>query len=135
MNLTEMMNQIKAIREANEDNYSFIGMRFENKERELNEICECSKNNTERADEREFPEYGTDEYNENPSFDGTSAWNLNDYEEAFRYNIKNPNSDMMKSYEQDHCYIIAGNYSCNGDDGLDDNEVVIEDAKVIAIIF
>ena len=130
-----MMNQIKAIHEANKDNYNFIGMRFENKERELNEICECSKNNTERADEREFPEFGTEEYNETPTFDGTSAWNLSDYDEAFRYNVKNPDSDVAKAYEQDHCYIIAGNYKCNSDDGLDDNEVVIEDAKVIAIIF
>ena len=132
----EMVNKVKAIYEANEDNYTFIGLRFENKERSLNEICECSKNNVDREDEREFPEFGTEEYENSPSWGGASAWDLSgECEEALQYNSRKENINKEIFYEQEHCYIIAGDYDCNADDGLDDNEIVIEDAKVIAIIF
>lgn len=59
-----------------EDMYYYIGIRFEDKDREVGEICECSKHNLDREDEREFPVYGTPEYDELPELDGTSAWNL-----------------------------------------------------------
>ena len=129
----EFMEKCKAIYEANKDNYEFIGMRFENKLRELNEICECSKNNADREDERDFPEFGTEEYENSQSWDGTSAWNLDDEKEVYSYNKRNLDKNIF--YEQEHCYIIAGQYNCNIDDGLDYNEVVIADAEVIAIIF
>lgn len=133
MNLKEMWNEANRIFEENEDTYTFIGIRFENKQRELNEICECSKNNTDREDERDFPEFGTDEYNESATFNGTSAWNLNN---NYKVDKDNADKECSRFYpEQDHCYIIVGNYNCNADDGLDDNEVVIEDAKVIAQLF
>ena len=106
-----------------EDDYSFLGVRFEDKEREIGETCENSRHNTEREDEREFPEYGTEEYDEMVEFDGTSSWNLETYD------------DFEGPFDTYHCYIIAGSYLTNKDDGLDDNEIVIENAKVIAKIF
>ena len=135
--LKNMMDQVIAIYKANEDNYNYIGLRFENADRQIGDICNKSRhgNGEDRDDDRTFPEFTDEDYDTMIRFDGTSAWDLSDYKEALRYNRNNPDNDMLKSYEQDHCYIIAGQYNCNQDDGLDYNEVVIEDAKVIAIIF
>ncbi|NCG67161.1 hypothetical protein GWJ21_04165 [Bacillus coagulans] len=106
-----------------EDEYWFVGIRFEDKEREIGEICECSKHNLDREDEREFPEYGTPEYDELPELDGTSAWNLETYR------------DFEGPFVTWHCYIVGGNQIANQDDGLDDNEIVIKNAVVLEKIF
>lgn len=121
-----MMNIEKQCKEALEkyqDDYHYIGIRFEDKEREIGEICENSRHNTDREDEREFPEFGTEEYNEMLELDGTSAWNLETYD------------DFEGGFNTYHCYIVAGNRLTNKDDGLDDNEIVIENAKVLERIF
>lgn len=120
------MNIEKACKEALEKwegKYYYLGIRFEDKEREIGEICECSRHNIDREDEREFPEYGTDEYWEMPELDGTSAWNLETYD------------DFEGVFNTYHCYIIGGNRITNQDDGLDDNEIVIENAVVLEKIF
>jgi hypothetical protein len=106
-----------------EGEYYYIGIRFEDKDREIGEICECSRHNVDREDEREFPEYGTPEYDEMLELDGTSAWNLETY------------SDYEGGFGTSHCYIIAGNRITNRDDGLDDNEIVIENAVVLEKLF
>lgn len=115
--------QCKDALEKYEDSYYYIGIRFEDKLRQAGDICECSKHNIDREDERDFPEYGTPEYDEMFEFDGTSAWNLETYD------------DFEGPFMTDHCYIVAGRRITNRDDGLDDNEIVIEDAKVLEIIF
>lgn len=109
--------------EKYQDDYWYIGIRFEDKEREIGEICECSRHNIDREDERDFPEYGTPEYEELFELDGTSAYNLETYR------------DYEEFFISKHCYIIAGNRITNRDDGLDDNEIVIEDAVVLEKIF
>lgn len=121
-----MMNiqaQCEAALEKYQDEFYYVGIRFEDKERQIGDICECSKHNTDREDEREFPGYGTDEYDEMFELDGTSAWNLEYY------------TDFEGGFDTYHCYIVVGNKITNQDDGLDDNEIVIQDAKVVEIIF
>ena len=130
-----MMEIIKGIYETNKNEYEFIGLRFENKQRETNEICECSKNNPNREDERDFPQFGTEEYNNYATWNGTSAWDLSE-KHTTKVNSWESNKETDCCYiDEAHCYIVAGNYNCNSDDGLDDYEIVIEDAKVIAVIF
>ncbi|MEC5268885.1 hypothetical protein P9G49_07185 [Heyndrickxia coagulans] len=73
--------QCKEALERFEGQYYYIGIRFEDKEREIGDVCECSKHNIDREDEREFPEYGTPEYDEMLELDGTSAWNLETYKD------------------------------------------------------
>lgn len=127
MKKSKVMETAKKIYESHKDNYNFIGIRFENKERSVGNICECSRHNNDRNDERDFPVFGTDDYDSMFCFNGTSAWDLAD---KSIYKITND-----CSYCEEHCYIIAGDYITNTDDGLDDGEIVIEDAKVIAVIF
>jgi hypothetical protein len=134
MLLREMWNEARKIYEENNDEYEYIGVRFENKERTIGETCECSKNNSNREDERDFPEFDSEEYSELESFDGTSSWDLSK-NETYKVDKYFAEKECSRAFMQDHCYIIAGNGNSNVDDGLDDNEVVIVDAKVIARLF
>lgn len=112
----------------------YIGIRFEDKQRKINEICEYSKHNTDRDDERDFPEFNSEEYKNMYTFNGTSSWDLSQ-NEAYKTNDYNANIDCTKNFLQKHCYIIAGNTITNIDDGLDDNEIVIKNAIVIVQMF
>lgn len=134
MLLKDFWVKAKELYEINIDGYDYIGIRFEDKSREIGDICECSKHNTDREDERDFPEFGTEEYDEMDELGGTSAWNL---ARAYTYDYPDYNADkeVTRCFFQTHCYIIASNNITNEDDGLDDGEIVIEDAKVVAILF
>ena len=114
--------------------YEYIGVRFENKEREIGGICESSKDNPDRVDERDFPEYGTPEYDEMPERDGTCAWDLRD---EFKVNKFWLDTDVEIAYpEQNHCYIVVGNKVQNAwNKLLDEDEIIIIDAEVVAKIY
>ena len=135
MNIVEMYEMVKGIYEANQDEYYHIGIRFEDKEREIGDICECSKNNGEREDEREFPAYGTDEYDEMDEFDGASAWDLSNKSAYEIKSFEDLTDDCTNHFYTARCYIVAGDNTSNHDDGLDYHEIVITDATVIAKIF
>ena len=48
----------------------YFGIRFENKERTTGEIItDRSKHNIDREDERDFPQFGSDEYEEMPELE------------------------------------------------------------------
>lgn len=143
MNIVEMYDHCKYVYNQNlrasdnwEKGYEYIGLRFEDKERQINEICEYSRNNVEREDEREFPEYGTDEYFEMEELEGTSAWNMAE-DETYRIGrFENRNDECARHFETYHCYIVAGNKLGNTSNTITDvNEIVIKDAKVIDKIF
>ncbi|RFA36245.1 hypothetical protein CAI16_05505 [Virgibacillus dokdonensis] len=122
-NLKEVIERIREQWWNDEIDYDVIGVRFEDKERQVGDICERSRHNSDREDEREFPEYGTEEYEEMALFDGTSAWNIHTFD------------DFDSDQDRDHCYIIAGDRDVNKDDDLDVGEVVIEDAVVIEVVY
>jgi hypothetical protein len=132
MTIEEMGKLVEKIQKNEEDNYNSIGIRFENKSREIGEECEYSKNNADREDERDFPEYGTDEYNKMSEMDGTSAWWISEFKS--RISRQDKSRDAERFYcDVEHCYIIGG-YKGNGDNA-DEGEVIIQEAKVIAKIF
>lgn len=120
--------EIKEMMEEFEDDYEYVGLRFEEREYKVGDIVANSKSNMDREDVREFPEYGTEEYEEMPELPGASAWN------KYAWHLKDINLDNVY---QDHVYIIAGRigwYDAADEQVLDDYEIVIEDAKVMAII-
>lgn len=139
MTIVEMYDKVKEIYVANEDNYYYIGLRFENKERIIGEVIEeQSRHNSDREDERDFPDFGTEEYEEMDVLDGVSAWDL-----AVSKTYKIDKFDLKKAERGDdcsthfltnHCYIIASNKQGRHDDP-DDGEIVIKDAVVIAQLF
>lgn len=136
MTVQEMYVKCKEIYEEIKDDYYFVGIRFEDKEREVGEIItDKSRHNIEREDEREFPEYGTEEYEEMLELDGVSAWNMVS-DINFKPNSLNANRDAKKVYFTKHCYIIASDDAVSGADlELDHNEIVLKNAKVIAKLF
>ena len=120
-------DMIKMAKEIEEDSDYSIGIRFENKLRKVGDICEYSKDNSNRDDPRDFPDYDSEEYDSLPFMSGTSAYYVNALED-------NSISDKEAAdyyHDTKHCYIVEG-YGYEGDD---DGEVVIENAKVLKVIF
>lgn len=139
MNIIEMYAKVKEIFEANENEFEYIGIRFEDKEREIGDVCENSRHNPDRDDERDFPVFGSAEYEELPVLDGTSAWNLaslsdRNYPGFGRPSKADPEKECSRYFFTEHCYIIASNRQGSHDDP-DEDEILIRDAIVIAKIF
>lgn len=123
--LEELVNT--ALTENAQDEYYVVGLRFENKVRQDGEIIEeTSKDNPDRDDDRDFPEYGTDEYKEMEEMEGISSWDIHFWKEM------NLNSwSNSTSFDVKHIYLVGGERHSFGPD---DHELVIEDATVIAVI-
>lgn len=141
MNLIQMYELVRKIVEEHADQYDYIGIRFEDKEREIGEELDWSRHNPDREDEREFPSFDSEEYEEMEVLDGTSAWEAN----PRAYREYHPGVDRLqfrtfgekecsRFFLTDHCYIIAGDRSGDHPDP-DDYEILIKDAVVIAKIF
>lgn len=111
--------------------YYYVGVRYEDKLRQVGEKCECSRHN---AGEKEFPDYGTPEYDELDELEGTSAWSAHKY--LNNYDLEGDQSRLVidKFKHVAHAYIVVGQYE-NTPSDADDGEIVIEDAKVIEILF
>jgi len=132
----EMKQKIENAYKEYKDKYQYVGLRFEDKERDIGEICENSKHNPDREDPRDYPEYGTEEYGNLPEFGGTSAWDLS-INNMHRTWFGDYMEDDEKSYypeEYNHAYIIAGN-EVDKDIDRDYDEIIIKNAKVVKIIF
>ncbi len=108
--------------------YNYYGIRFGDEIRAIGDRCDNSRDNRDREDEREFPAWGTPEYDELPEFDGTCA-----YDARYIDDILAPDGSN-DYFESDHLYIIAGD-SIGDDNGGDDYEIVIRDAIIIGIVF
>lgn len=108
-----------------------IGVRYEDKLRQIDDECECSKHN---AGDREFPEYGTPEYDELDELNGTSAWSAHKY--LSNYDLSGDQSQLVsdKFKHVAHAYIVVGQYD-NTPSDADDGEIVIEDAVVKEVLF
>lgn len=143
MTYREFYDKIKEVCIEN-DSYNYIGVRFENKVREIGETCENSKHNIYREDERDFPEFGTEEYNDMLELDGTSSWLV--YDSMFDWAdeiepsnnpgiaLRGKSMDDEMFTEAEHAYMIAGSRINNHSDA-DNGEAVIENAVVIDIIY
>lgn len=122
MTLTaDMLNQIMQLADEAYDDYTYTGVRFEIKSRGIGDVCDNSKHNPDRCDERDFPAYGSADYNSLDELDGTSAWTIG------RHLVGDYFDDM-------HCYLI-GSDSVGYHDDPDINEILLQDPVVIAQIF
>lgn len=120
--LIKKVNQ--ALETIDRDEY-IVGIRFENKLRKIGEICEPSKDNSSREDERDFPEYGTDEYKQLDEMAGTSSWDIDQWE---TFNLSFTGTTYFNC---EHIYIIGGYDYVNGPD---EGEYLIKDAIILAVI-
>lgn len=107
--------------------YEFLGIRFEDKVRTVGEICqENSKDNDDREDEREFPEYGTKEYDEMPELDGLSTYDI----DFWQLHSVSTTSDTSY-FDNEHLYLIG---SERKNEGPDNDEFLLIDGEVLAVI-
>lgn len=119
--------------------FEFFGIRFEKKERAVGDVCECSRHNPDRVDDRDFPSYSSNEYASLPELDGTSAWRVRCVDGDWRKSfcdiwVVGWQDKELTFFNDTHCYLIAGNDNVTHDD-CDTNEIVIKNAVVIAILF
>ena len=125
---------IKLVDEAIEeqkDNYYYMGIRFENKERFENEIIkDNSKSNVDRETERDFPEYGTEEYDTMDDVEGVSAYDLSVSNRTSW--TPGDTSNVNNWYLQQHCYIVGSECANYGEDN---DEIIMKNAKVLSVIF
>lgn len=141
MKLKQLLNKLKEVEyqiEESEIEYDAVGIRYEDKQREIGEVLPPSKYNDDREDEREFPRYDNDGYEELPEAAGSCAWYIDkaieDVESLIRRRGEDAPANM--SFLSDHCYIIVGDrVGFNIDHVLDDGEIVIEDAEVLEQLF
>lgn len=117
------------------DNSEFevFGVRFEDKEREVGEkIFDKSRSNCGREDEREFPEYRTPEYQDMEELSGVSAWYADPYTGKVYMGQYADDDRVDLGCLTEHCYFLG---AMHGDSGEDEGEIILEDARVLAVIF
>ena len=121
------MEELKEILEDLEWDHNAVGIRFEEKQYNVGDVIADSKHNADKEDEREFPNFNSEEYAELPELPGVSTWNtttVNTVEDALRWHS--------------HCYIVVGDDRswCDsiGEHVLDENELVIENGRVALIV-
>lgn len=136
MTAAEMFKRVDAVKAKYEDSYMYLGIRFEDKQRSVGElIADYSKSNCERDDDRDFPAYGTSEYEEMEELSGVCAYGLDrriGWNPLAYYHKIEDVTDVKRRFLANHCYILG----CNSTDyGEDENEIIMENAEVLDIIF
>src|SRR5690625_2901710 len=120
MTIREFFKVLK--REAEEllEEGYIVGIRFEELERKAGDvITETSRHNLDREDERDFPEYGTEEYFELFEFDGVSAYDVESFERVVTPPFGKENfleRDAQREFLESKAYIIYGDDTANEDD-------------------
>lgn len=134
MTIQEMYDKAMKIYQANDENmdHQVVGIRFENKEREVGEEVESSKHNMDREDDRDFPDYDSEEYKEMYELDGSSSWGWSAWEDVLLRQGGAENK-AQGSFNGSHAYLIAGDYSQEDHDEilLDQGEEVVVNAVVL----
>lgn len=112
----ELITQIKV-----DGEYEYIGFRFDNRDMQVGECFGNSKHNPDRADERDFPEYGTEEYENMIELDGTSCYDDNFFMEVYA------DGTVLEDLT---CYLIASNEEgCH--DYPDEGEILLKNPIVL----
>lgn len=106
--------------------YNYYGIRFEDKEYSIGDIVATSKHNP--INDREFPVFGSEAYNNLEDLEGSSCYNL-----LNKYWSQDANIQDRDWTETKHIYVVAGDKIENRDD-LDNGEIVIINAKVVEVI-
>jgi hypothetical protein len=134
MTVAEAKEAIRKALDSASENYYCVGFRFENLNRKVGDVCGNSKHNPDREDVRDFPEYGTDEYDSLPELNGTCAYVPCALDPTFSGLSSGPNDNCDTAFFADHCYVIASDQDACNDDG-DMYETLLCDPVVTAKIF
>ena len=112
----ELITQIKV-----DGDYECVGFRFDKRDMEVGEHFSNSKHNPDRADERDFPEYGTEDYENMIELDGTSCYDDNFFMEVYA------DGTVLEDLS---CYLIASNEE-GYHDYPDEGEILLKNPIVL----
>lgn len=136
-----MMTKMQVIDMINEacDSYSIVGIRFGDHMREEGDTFDISRANDDREDERVFPDYGTEEYENMVELDGTCAWLVGDYC-GYRDDLNNlhhaVDAVVDSNYDRKHAFLVVGNRQGDTDNYVPDpGEILIRECKVYKVLF
>ena len=107
----------------------FAGVRFERRLLSVGDECGKSRSNADRDDTREFPEFGTPDYESLPELDGVCAYDV----DCWKHHILDKGEWTELEIEV-HLYVIEGD-SIDYESGEDIDEVIIGNAEVMAVIY
>ena len=129
------LNGIVELMDDDEITCAFVGVRFENMQRNVGDVCEqYSRHNSGREDERDFPDFESEGYAKMDELDGLSSWALNNCTINNLLAEFGDNDDLCSCVLACHCYIIGGTTDATHSD-CDDGEVVVCNAKVLKVLF
>lgn len=115
--------------------YRFYGIRFEKRNNiDVGCVLENSKTNIDRNDSRDFPEFGTPEYDDLEELDGTCAYFVFDGEKEKRSMFLNQVIDCVDNDDDTYTWYLIGSEKLSDEEGEDDNEIIMVDATVIVKI-
>lgn len=132
-NNTDIINAVEAKIKNLQDTSEygqFLGVRFERRLLNAGDEVGCSKYNRDREDCREFPEYGTPEYESLPEHDGACAYDV----EHWQHHILDDKGGWTEMESDIHLYVVEGD-AINYDIGEDDDEVIVHNAEVMLVVF
>jgi len=126
------ITELKRLYELDKTKYQYYAIRVDD---QIQKTGYKLPNSKHLADGREFPKYGTKEYDKLDTLDGTSGWEID-----LSQSLENIIKDMSASFdsyqygiEGENIYLIGGN-----SEGIhwspDYNEILIKGAKIIKII-
>ena len=119
-----------------------IGIRYDDKIVTVGEELECSRDNSDREDPRDFPKFGSENFDSLTRLPGTSAYKVcesncfdpedeDDYYDDFDTTwIEYINSQEDSAWA--HCSIVIGK-SC--DWAEDEGEVLLEGCEVVKVLW
>lgn len=129
---------LKAIEELENEakeyylDYKYYGIRFESRHNlEAGYVLENSKTNRGREDSREFPIFGTPEYDEMEELDGTCAYFIYDGEKEEKTKWLAQVLSYVNDDSDDFAWYLVGCERLSDEEGEDDNEIIMKDATII----
>ncbi|MDA3855882.1 MAG: hypothetical protein PF569_06470 [Candidatus Woesearchaeota archaeon] len=115
-----------------EKNHLTVAVRYDNHKYKVGELIPNSKTNIGRDDERDFPLYGTSDYENMDEIDGTSAYMLTSQGD-YRYEMYD--RETLEDFFEDEVVEVGGDVfdHCNLVEGVENTSEYIEDKGEIIL--
>jgi len=118
-----------------------VGLRYDNKDVKVGDILGDSKANWERDEDRDFPEFGSEEYDNATDLDGTCCYSVCDGNDLYYADTEEEIDAIMAKAEKfisenssfEHLSIVFGD---QGQGEVEDQgEVLIKDPEIAKVLY
>ena len=132
--ILEWIKNLEKDLETHYADYSYYGLRFDSRDLDVDDVLEPSKSNIDREDNREFPEYGTPEYDDLPELSGTCAYMIYDGDRESRYTFLDNVLSFVDDDDDERKWYILGSKDAAEDEAEDEDEIVMIDPIVLEVL-